>query len=283
MNKLSIEQQKQILNALVEGNSLRSISRMLNIHRTTIMNLLEEAGKKAQNILDSELVNIKSNYIQVDEIWAYVAKKQKQIPLEAKWYEGAGENIGDQYTFVALDAETKLVINYLVGKRSSTNTHSFLSDLNARVSTPFQLTSDSYQKYKPAVRNVFGNGISYAQIHKNYGEEYREEKRYSPARITGVSVVVISGMPKTEHISTSYVERQNLTMRMQMRRFTRLTNAFSKKLENHKYAVALHFFHYNFMRVHQTLRCTPAMKANVTNTIWNWDMFSNYGKAKQVA
>ncbi len=282
MNKLSQEKQIQILSALVEGNSLRSISRMLNIHRTTIMNLLEEAGKKAQEILDSQLVNIKSNFIQVDEIWAYVGKKQKQLTTDKRYYENS--DLGDQYTFVAIDAETKLVTNYLVGKRSAENTYAFMQDLNARVSTEFQLSSDAFQPYKQAVKRTFGNEIAYAQIHKQYGEEYKDEKRYSPARITGVKVLLISGNPKAEHISTSYVERQNLTMRMSMRRFTRLTNAFSKKLDNLKYAVALHFFHYNFIRIHQSLRATPAMKANITNTLWNWDMFLDYGQQmKQVA
>ncbi len=241
------------------------------------MKVLETAGKQAQNILDSELVNIKSNYIQVDEIWAYVGKKQKQLDLEQRYYSDKNEQ-GDQYTFVSLDAETKLVINYLVGKRSAENTNTFMQDLNARVSTEFQLSSDSFSPYKYAVKRVFGSEIAYAQIHKMYGEEVREEKKYSPARITGVNIIPIFGEPELKHISTSYVERQNLTMRMQMRRFTRLTNAFSKKLDNLKYAVALHFFYYNFMRNHKTIRCTPAMKAGISKSFWNWEMFLNYGK-----
>lgn len=165
MSKLSSDKQIQILSALVEGNSLRSVSRMLNIHRTTIMNVLEEAGKKAQNILDSELVNIKSNFIQVDEIWTYVGKKQKQLTMEEKLYED-NTHLGDQWTFVALDAETKLVTNYLVGKRSAQNTYAFMQDLNARVSTEFQLSNDSFQPYKNAVKSTFSKDIAYAQIRK---------------------------------------------------------------------------------------------------------------------
>lgn len=281
MNRLPIQKQISILSALVEGNSLRSISRMFNIHRTTIMDLLVQAGKTAQNILDSELVNIKSNFIQVDEIWTYVQKKQKQLTTDERYYEKS--DFGDQYVFIAIDAETKLVTNYLVGKRSAENTMSFMQDLNARVSTEFQLSSDSFSPYKYAVKRVFGKDIAYAQIHKQYGEEVREQKRYSPASITGVNIIPIFGEPELKHISTSYVERQNLTMRMQMRRFTRLTNAFSKKLDNLKYAVALHFFHYNFMRIHKTLRATPCMVAGITKTFWNWEMFLNYGNYRRVA
>jgi len=277
MNKLSKEKQITVLSALVEGNSIRSIERMTGINRNTIMTLLKSAGQKAQEILDSQLVNIKSNLIQVDEIWTFVGKKQKQVTLEER-YEQNNTELGDQYVFVAIDAETKLVTNYLVGKRDAKNTLSFLQDLNARVSTEFQLSSDSFAPYKHAVRRTFGRDIAYAQIHKQFGEEVREEKRYSPARITGINIIPISGEPKMEHISTSYVERQNLTMRMSMRRFTRLTNAFSKKLDNLKHAVALHFFHYNYMRIHKTLRATPCMVAGVTKTIWNWDMFLKYGE-----
>jgi len=247
---------------------------MLDINRTTIMKLLERAGKIAQNILDSELVNIKSNFIQVDEIWTFVGKKQKQLTTDERYYDNS--EFGDQYVFVAIDAETKLVTNYLVGKRSSENTLSFMQDLNSRVNTDFQLTSDSFKPYYNAVKRTFGKEIDYAQIHKIFGEEVREEKRYSPARITGINIIPVFGNPQLKHISTSYVERQNLTMRMSMRRFTRLTNAFSKKLDNLKYAVALHFFHYNFMREHKTLRATPAMKAGVSRNFWNCEQFLNY-------
>ncbi|MBZ0204226.1 MAG: IS1 family transposase [Ignavibacteria bacterium] len=271
MNRLPTYKQILILSSLVEGNSIRSITRMLNVDKETVLKLLVNAGKKASEILDTELINIQSNFIQVDEIWTFVGKKQKQLTTDERYYEKT--EFGDQYVFVAIDAETKLVVNYLVGKRTAENTLSFMQDLNARVNTEFQLSSDSFNPYKHAVRRTFGNEIAYAQIHKQYGEEIRDEKRYSPARITGIKILPISGDPKMEHISTSYIERQNLTMRMNMRRFTRLTNAFSKKLDNLKYAVALHFFHYNFMRVHQTLRATPAMVAGISSTFWSWERF----------
>ncbi|MCI0450610.1 MAG: IS1 family transposase [Chlorobi bacterium] len=282
MNILPIYKQIQILNSLVEGNSIRSISRMLNVHAGAILRLLEIAGKKALDLHDRNVVNIKSNFIQIDEIWAYVQKKQKQIDLDQKWY-GKSSDIGDQYTFVALDAETKLVTNYLTGKRSLENTYTFLRDLQQRVITRFQLTSDSFKPYYHAVRRIFGNQIDYAQLHKVYGEDYKEEKRYSPAEIKKTQIISLIGEPKLEHISTSYVERQNLTMRMNMRRFTRLTNAFSKKLDNLKYAVSLHFFHYNFMRIHKSLRATPAMVAGITNTIWDWEDFLGVEKERKMA
>ncbi len=281
MNTLPIHKQISILSALVEGNSIRSISRMLNVHAGAILRLLEIAGKKAMEIHDSNVVNIKSNLIQCDEIWAYVGKKQKQLTADERYYENS--EFGDQYTFVAIDAETKLVTNYLIGKRSAENTLSFMKDLQARVITRFQLTSDSFKPYHKAVKRVFGSDIDYAQIHKVYDEDGGNEKRYSPAKIKKTQIIPLIGEPKLEYISTSYVERQNLTMRMNMRRFTRLTNAFSKKLNNLKYAVALHFFHYNFMRIHQTLRATPAMVAGITNTIWDWEDFLGVEKERKMA
>lgn len=278
MNVLSIEKQITILSALVEGNSLRSISRMLNVHRGAILRLLEIAGKRAMEIHDSYMNNIKSNFIECDEIWSYVGKKQKQLTAEERYYES---ELGDQYTFVAIDAETKLIPVFKIGKRNAEITQSFINELQTRISTRFQLSSDSFQPYFRAVKRTFGNEIDYAQIHKVYGEEVRDEKRYSPAKISGINIIPLIGEPKLANISTSYVERQNLTMRMNMRRFTRLTNAFSKKLDNHKHAIALHFFHYNFMRIHQTLRCTPAMKANLTNTIWSWERFLGFENLKK--
>ncbi len=208
---------------------------------------------------------------------------QKQLTLEERYYSNDCE-YGDQYTFVAMDAETKLVTNYLVGKRTYENTISFMRDLNTRIITRFQLTSDSFQPYLGAVKRTFGNEIDYAQIHKVYNEDENSEKRYSPATIKKINIIPLIGEPVLKHISTSYIERQNLTMRMNMRRFTRLTNAFSKKLENLKYAVALHFFYYNFIRTHKTLRATPAMKAGIANTFWTWEQFLGCGNEyKKVA
>ena len=239
------------------------------------MRLLVEAGYRSQDILDREMVNIKSNFVQVDEIWTYVGRKQKRVILRE------GEEIGDQYVFVAMDSETKLVPSFIVGKRSQENALSLLKDLQYRIPNRFQLSTDSFAPYYPAVDTVFGEDIDYGQIQKQYAQDSAGYKRYSPADIVRVIIRPLIGKPKRKRISTSHIERQNLTMRMSMRRFTRLTNAFSKKLENHKAAVALHFFHYNFMRIHSSLRVTPAMEARITNRLWNWeDLFTLYRKSR---
>lgn len=266
MNTLSFDKKLLVLSSLVEGNSIRSIERMTGVNRNTIMSLLVSTGEQAQEILDREMVNLQSKRIQVDEIWCYVGKKQKQCTEEEK----RNGELGDQYVFVALDADSKLIPAFRVGKRTMPTAHSFMSELQMRISTRFQLSTDSFSGYLVAVDRVFGTEIDYAQVHKQYGEEPEGEKRYSPASIIRVSINPLIGQPKWKYISTSYVERQNLTMRMQMRRFTRLTNAFSKRLENLQAALALHFFHYNFMRIHQTLRVTPAMEARITKHIWTW-------------
>jgi IS1 family transposase len=265
MNTLPLEKKILVLNSLVEGNSIRSTVRLTGVNKKTVMRLLVEAGEQAKEILDTQLVNIKSNFVQVDEIWTYVGKKQKQLR------ENDSNELGDQYVFVAMDAETKLVPAFRVGKRTMETTHSFIKDLQYRITTRFQLSTDSFKPYFNAVDTVFGTDIDYGQIHKEYREETKGEKRYSPAQIIRVIINPLIGQPSIKHISTSYIERQNLTMRMQMRRFTRLTNAFSKKLRNLESAVALHFYHYNFMRIHSSLRVTPAMQANVTNRLWNWN------------
>ena len=265
MNTLSLEKKILILNSLVEGNSIRSTERLTGVTKKAILKLLVKAGEQAKEILDTQLVNIKSNYVQVDEIWTYVGKKQKQLT------ENDSKELGDQYVFVAMDAETKLVPAFRVGKRTMETTHSFIKDLQYRITSRFQLSTDSFKPYFNAVDTVFGTDIDYGQIHKEYREETKGKKRYSPAQIIRVIINPLIGQPSIKHISTSYIERQNLTMRMQMRRFTRLTNAFSKKLRNLESAVALHFYHYNFMRIHSSLRVTPAMQANVTNRLWAWE------------
>jgi IS1 family transposase len=231
------------------------------------MRFLVSAGAKAQEILDREMVGIKSRYIQVDEIWTFVAKKQGNL----SYGERENFDIGDQYVFVAIDSETKLIPAYTVGKRSSTLAIALMRELQDRISTRFQLSTDSFKPYLDVVDDVFGIDIDYGQIHKHYTEDMKGEKRYSPPCIVTVDKKPLIGYPDFQHISTSHVERQNLTMRMQMRRFTRLTNAFSKKLENLRAALALHFFHYNFMRIHKTLRVTPAMQAGISKNIWTWE------------
>jgi IS1 family transposase len=274
MNALSLEKKILVLNSLVEGNSIRSTVRMTGVNKKTVMRLLVEAGEQAREILDTQLVNLQSRYVEVDEIWTYVGKKQKQVR------RNDSSEYGDQYVFVAMDAETKLVCGFSIGKRNYQMAHDFIKELQYRIRTRFQLTTDSFRPYFNAVDSVFGEDIDYAQIHKVYAEEGKGEKRYSPGSIIRTNIIPLIGEPKRNHISTSYIERQNLTMRMQLRRFTRLTNAFSKKLHNLECAVALHFFHYNFMRIHQTLRVTPAMEAKITRTVWDWNYLLNYRIAK---
>ncbi len=263
-NHLPLEKKTLVLNSLVEGNSIRSTVRLTGVNKKTVMRLLVEAGEQAQEILDTQMVNLCTRYVEVDEIWTYVGKKQKQMETTDS------PELGDQYVFVAMDAETKLIPAFRVGKRTGELALSFMRELQTRIDTRFQLTTDSFTPYFDAVDQTFGEDVDYAQIHKAYAEPAEGTKRYSPANIIRVTIRPLIGEPRRGHISTSYIERQNLTMRMQMRRFTRLTNAFSKKLHNLECAVALHFFHYNFMRIHQTLRVTPAMEARITNKIWDW-------------
>jgi len=276
-NHLPLSKKTLILQSLVEGNSIRSIARLTGADKNTIINLLVDAGALAQEIMDCQMMNLQCKKIQVDEIWTYVAKKQKQV---LPWDEV--NEVGDQYVFIALDADTKLVPVFRVGKRTGQMAHSFMSELAARVVSRFQLSTDSFSAYADAVDKVWGADIDYAQIHKDYGE-IEGERRYSPGKIIRVLLKPISGNPVKRDISTSYIERQNLTIRMQMRRFTRLTNAFSKKLDNLKAALALHFFHYNFMRIHQTLRVTPAMEAKVSNHIWTWEEMLNFHLQREAA
>ena len=269
MNQLNIEKQIIIASLLVEGTSIRSIERVTNVHRDTIMRLGIKLGEMARDYSNSLLANIKSNQIQIDEIWGYIGKKNKNLTFKEK---RQGE-LGDQYIFVALDAETKLVPHYEIGKRTLETATHFLEELKKRISTRFQLTSDSFRGYAYAVETVLRYKVDYAQLHKVYAETPEGETRYSPANIIRVVTKPIIGNPDISKISTSYVERQNLTMRMNIRRLTRLTNAFSKKLYNLQCAIDLHFFYYNFMRVHQSLRVSPAMQAGVTNHLWNWNNF----------
>jgi len=277
MNALTAEKKALVLTHLVEGLSIRSIERITGITKRAILRVLVEYGEKAKEIQEREMVNIQSNFVQVDEIWTYVGKKQKQLtPLDS-------EELGDQYVFVAMDSETKLVPSFLVGKRNMENSLEMMKDLQYRITNKFQLTTDAFIRYFNAVDSVFGNDIDYGQIHKEYREDTRNEKRYSPAQIIRVIIKPLIGNPVWKRISTSHIERQNLTIRMQMRRFTRLTNAFSKKLENLKAATALHFFHYNYMRIHSSLRVTPAMEARITNRVWDWNDLMSYGQIKQAA
>ncbi|MBI1804350.1 MAG: IS1 family transposase [Ignavibacteriae bacterium] len=278
MNILPIEKKSLILSLLTEGQSVRATSRIADVSPVTVLKLLLEAGQKARDIHDSFMVNIRANYIQCDEQWQYVFCKQKRIRSEEEEKER-----GDFYTFVAMDSDSKLAICYRVGKRNARLTASFMMELSVRVATRFQLSTDSFIPYREAVDRVFGNDIAYAQIHKEYRQDPMNEKRYSPGKIIRVTKNPITGNPNPKRISTSHIERLNLTARMNCRRFTRLSNAFSKSLTHHEAAVALHFFHYNFVRTHQTLRVTPAVEAKVTNRLWNWEDLLNWGREAKAA
>lgn len=263
MNRLPLDRQAQAIHCLVEGNSIRSTERLTGIHRDTIMRLLVSVGEQCVALMDETMRGLTCERIQVDEIWAYVGKKQRQVTEDDD-----RARVGDMWTYVAMDADTKLVPSFLVGKRDAANTRAFITDISERVVNRVQLSSDALNQYAVAVEEAFGVDIDYGQVVKFYDAEPIGPGRYSPPKVVAAQKARIQGSPDEAHISTSYVERQNLTMRMQMRRFTRLTNAFSKKVENLRAAVALHFAHYNFVRPHSALRVTPAMEAGVTNRLW---------------
>lgn len=264
MNRTPLARRTQIIGALVEGNSIRSTERMTNTHRDTICRLLVQVGEGCARIMDDQMRELPSRRIQVDEIWAYVGKKQMHLkPTDDR------SRLGDMWTFVALDPDTKLVPAYRVGKRTRQNAVAFMTDLSERLANRVQISSDALNSYVDAVETAFGADVDYGQAVKFYDAEPIGPGRYSPPRVTHQEKTVIAGRPDQAHISTSLVERQNLTMRMSMRRFTRLTNAFSKKVENLEAAVSLHFAHYNFVRMHKTLRMTPAMAAGVSDRLWS--------------
>ena len=267
MNTLPLDKKLTILSAMIEGNSIRSTERMTGVHRDTIMRLMVRIGEQCVNFLDSRVRDIRAEKVQADEIWTYVFKKQARIIGNDNPPE-----YGDQYVFVGMDADTKLVISHLVGKRDTSSTYYFMRDLQARVVTRIQLTTDGFKPYLRAVEDTFGGDVDYAQLIKVYGDVPQGmggRGWYAAAKFVSAYASTVSGVPRPSAVSTSYVERQNLTMRMQMRRFTRLTNAYSKKLENLKASVALHFAHYNFVRIHQSLRITPAMAAGLTPCVWS--------------
>jgi IS1 family transposase len=265
MNQLDAAKQAQILSALVEGNSISSITRMFGVGKNTVARLLIAAGEACAKFQDQAIRNLPCKLVQCDEIWAFVGAKDKNVPADKQGKFG----IGSVWTWTALDAESKLICSWMVGNRSAEAAFAFMEDLAGRLSSRIQLTTDGYSVYANAVESAFGSDIDYAMLVKVYGESSEPEKRYSPAECIGSQRKHVTGTPDMKHVSTSFVERQNLTMRMSMRRFTRLTNAFSKKIENHIAAVSLHFMFYNFVRVHQTLRVTPAMQAGVTDRLWS--------------
>ena len=265
MNKLDTAKRAQIVAALVEGCSIRATVRMTGASKNTIAKLLVELGAACSDFLDKTLVNLTSKRIQCDELWSFVGAKQKNVTAEM----AAQKFCGDAWTWIALDADTKLICSWLVGKRDPGSATQFVQDLAGRLKNRVQLTTDGLKMYLNAIADSFGNQIDYAMLIKIYGNDAEGQKRYSPAQCLGTKREAVTGSPDPKHVSTSYVERQNLTMRMGMRRFTRLTNGFSKKVENHVAMVALHCLHYNFARIHQTLRITPAMEARVTDHLWS--------------
>lgn len=267
MNRLPIAKRAQMIQMLVEGASLRSISRIADVSINTVTKLLLDVASAAYAYHDAAVRDVRSKRIQCDEIWCFVGAKQKNATPAQK-----ADGWGDTWTWTAIDADTKLCLSYLVGGRDGWWAAEFMQDVASRVHGRVQITTDGHKAYLEAVEGAFGMDVDFATLHKIYGAPSDEEtRRYSPAKCIGCDMKTVIGKPDPDHVSTSYVERQNLTMRMSMRRFTRLTNAFSKKIENHAAAVALHFIHYNFARIHKTLRITPAMAAGLSNHVWSYE------------
>jgi len=266
MRKLAPTDRARILHMLCEGMSIRAITRLTSASKNTVAKLLIDAGKACAAYHDANVRNVKASRVQVDEIWSFTYAKQKNVATA----KAAPVDAGDTWTWTAIDADSKLIVSYPVGGRDGEYAMWFIDDLASRLATRVQLTSDGHRAYLEAVEGAFGADVDYAQLVKLYGSEGGKsaEVRYSPAECTGIRKRRVEGNPDEAHVSTSFVERQNLTMRMHMRRFTRLTNAFSKKVENHAHAVALHMMYYNFVRIHKTLRVTPAMAAGVTDRLW---------------
>ncbi|GAB0114616.1 IS1 family transposase [Acidisoma sp. C75] len=267
MNKLSLAQRANILTMLCEGSSMRSASRIADVSINTVAKLLVDAGAACEAFHNEAVRNVPAKRVQCDEIWSFCYAKQKNVAAAKAAPEGAG----DVWTWTALDADSKLIVAFLVGGRDAGYAHEFMLDVADRLANRVQLTTDGHKAYLDAVEDAFGANVDYAMLVKMYGETTAAPGRYSPAECTGIKKTRIEGKPDANHVSTSYVERQNLTMRMSMRRFTRLTNGFSKKVESHADMVALYTVWYNFVRQHKTLRCSPAMAAGLSTTLWSME------------
>lgn len=282
MNRLNHKEQAQILRCLVEGNSIRATSRITGRSKNTITKLLVDAGRACLEYQDRVLVNLACKRIQCDEVWSFCYAKQINVPIEKQGQFG----YGDVWTWVAMCADTKLVPTWAIGKRDSEAAKAFIYDLASRLVNRVQLTTDGYRLYAEPIEDAFGGDIDYAMLIKLYGgsEDNKTQKRYSPAVCTGTKTKKIAGNPDPEHISTSYIERQNLSLRMSNRRFTRLTNAFSKKIDNLMHSISLYYMYYNFCRIHTSLRVTPAMEAGITDHVWDLEeiaaLITNYNKEK---
>jgi IS1 family transposase len=267
LNKLPVAKRAQILSLLCEGTSMRAVSRLADVSINTVTKLLVDAGRLCAAFHDDQVRGVKARRVQVDEIWSFTYAKAKNVAKAKKAPAGAG----DTWTWTGLDADSKLIVSWLVGPRDAGSAFTFTADLKSRLANRVQLTSDGLKLYVDAVEDVFGSDVDYTQLVKLYGASGENETRYSPAKCIGCISKEITGEPDPKHISTSYVERQNLTMRMHMRRFTRLTNGFSKKLENHVHMIALYAVFYNFTKAHKTLRVTPAMQAGLTDHVWSME------------
>jgi IS1 family transposase len=265
MNQLTNERRAQVIKQICEGSSIRTTVRITGIAKNTIVKLLAEIGAVCMEYQDKALRNLPCKRIQCDEIWSFCYAKDKNVPADKKGQFG----FGDVWTWTAICPETKLIASWTVGDRSAGTAHEFMQDLAGRLAHRVQLTTDGHRAYLQAVEDAFGANVDYAMLIKLYGNDRETEARYSPAECIGTRQIGVAGCPKAEHISTSHVERHNLTMRMSMRRFARLTNAFSKKIENHVAGLSLYFMYYNFCRVHQTLRVTPAMEAGIADHVWS--------------
>ncbi len=265
MNKLPSEKRAQILGLMVEGMSIRAISRTTGASKNTIVKLLRDAGRACFDYQDKALRNLPCKRLQLDEIWSFVYAKAKNVPAHMR----DRKDVGDVWTWTAIDADSKLIVSWMVGDRSTHTARAFVGDLAERLANRVQITTDGHVPYLRAVDEAFGIDVDFAMLDKIYATPTDAEKRYSPPVCVGAKRKAIVGHPDQKHVSTSFAERQNLTMRMSLRRFTRLTNAFSKRLVNHVYALSIYFMHYNFVRIHQTTRVTPAMAANVTDKLWS--------------
>ena len=265
MNQLTNERRTQVIKQICEGSSIRSTVRITGVSKNTIVKLLQEIGQACNQFQDKALRNLPCKRVQCDEIWSFCYAKEKNVPADKRGQFG----YGDVWTWTAICSETKLIASWMVGDRSAGTATDFMQDLAGRLANRIQLTTDGHRVYADAVEDAFGSNIDYAMLVKLYGADRTTEAQYSPATCIGTRTIRLSGKPKSEHISTSHVERHNLTMRMSMRRFARLTNAFSKKIENHIAGLSLYFMYYNFCRVHQTLRVAPAMEAGIADHVWS--------------
>lgn len=272
MNKLDTATRVQIVSALVEGNSIRSVSRMVDVSRNTINKLLLELGAASSKYMSEKLVNLQCERVQCDEIWSFIGAKQKNVTPKLA---AANPHAGDAWTWVAMDADTKLICTWMVGSRDWYTAKIFIDDLKSRLANRVQLTTDGLRIYFHSIAAAFGDEVDYAALIKRYGgsadESNASARKFSPPECIGCEKKPLIGNPDPKHVSTSYIERQNLTMRMSMRRFTRLTNGYSKKIENHIASIAIHYMHYNFVRIHASLRVTPAMAAGISDRLWTVD------------